>query len=210
MNLITADKKDSQGLCFIGKVRLPEFLQQQLKPKTGKIVEVPAEFDRYERVTPTFTDINSELEYYAEKPVYQLTDGKVVGEHQGAHYFTKGQRKGLHVGGTKEPLFVIDTDVKENIIYTGQGKAHPGLYRRTLFVNDQEIHWVRPDLALKIDEKLEVKARIRYRQELQEATLYRVEGGLYVDFKEMQSAITEGQFVAWYIEDDLIGSGVIS
>ncbi|MEP2278504.1 tRNA 2-thiouridine(34) synthase MnmA [Maribacter sp.] len=210
MNLITADKKDSQGLCFIGKVRLPEFLQQQLKPKTGKIVEVPAGFDAYERTTPNFDDINAELEFYAEKPVYHLTDGKVVGEHQGAHYFTKGQRKGLHVGGTKEPLFVIDTDVNENIIYTGQGKAHPGLYRRTLFVKDEELHWVRTDLALNIDEKLEVKARIRYRQELQEATIYKVEGGLYVDFKEMQSAITEGQFVAWYLEDDLIGSGVIS
>ncbi|WP_405413726.1 tRNA 2-thiouridine(34) synthase MnmA [Maribacter sp. Asnod1-A12] len=210
MNLITADKKDSQGLCFIGKVRLPEFLQQQLKPKTGKIVEVPAGFEAYERATPNFNDKNSELEFYAEKPVYHLTDGKVVGEHQGAHYFTKGQRKGLHVGGTKEPLFVIDTDVNENIIYTGQGKAHPGLYRRTLFVKDEEIHWVRTDLSLNIDEKLEVKARIRYRQELQEATIYRVEGGMYVDFKEMQSAITEGQFVAWYLDDDLIGSGVIS
>ncbi|WP_282075952.1 tRNA 2-thiouridine(34) synthase MnmA [Maribacter aquivivus] len=210
MDLITADKKDSQGLCFIGKVRLPEFLQQQLKPKTGKIVEVPAAFDSYERAIPSFADKNAELEFYAEKPVYHLTDGKIVGEHQGAHYFTKGQRKGLHVGGTKEPLFVIDTDVNENVIYTGQGKAHPGLYRRTLFVKDEEIHWVRTDLALQIDEKLEVKARIRYRQELQEATIYRVEGGMYVDFKEMQSAITEGQFVAWYIEDDLIGSGVIS
>ncbi|MGO4919745.1 tRNA 2-thiouridine(34) synthase MnmA [Maribacter spongiicola] len=210
MNLITADKKDSQGLCFIGKVRLPEFLQQQLKPKTGKIVEVPAAFDSYERAIPSFTDKNAELKFYAEKPVYHLADGKIVGEHQGAHYFTKGQRKGLHVGGTKEPLFVIDTDVNENIIYTGQGKAHPGLYRRTLFVKDEEIHWVRTDLALKIDKKLEVKARIRYRQELQEATIYRVEGGMYVDFKEMQSAITEGQFVAWYIEDDLVGSGVIS
>ena len=210
MDLITADKKDSQGLCFIGKVRLPEFLQQQLKPKTGKIVEVPAAFGSYERAVPSFSNKNDELEFYAEKPVYHLTDGKIVGEHQGAHYFTKGQRKGLHVGGTKEPLFVIDTDVNENVIYTGQGKAHPGLYRRTLFVKDEEIHWVRTDLALKIDEKLEVKARIRYRQELQEATIYRVEGGMYVDFKEMQSAITEGQFVAWYIEDDLIGSGVIS
>ena len=210
MDLITADKKDSQGLCFIGKVRLPEFLQQQLKPKTGKIVEVPADFEIYEKSNSTFNDINSELRYYAEKPVYHLTDGKVVGEHQGAHYFTKGQRKGLNVGGTKEPLFVIDTDVKENIIYTGQGKSHPGLYRRTLFVNEQEIHWIRPDLALNIDEKLEIKARIRYRQELQEATLYKVNGGMYVDFKEMQSAITEGQFVAWYIGDELIGSGVIS
>ncbi|MEH6512114.1 tRNA 2-thiouridine(34) synthase MnmA [Maribacter arcticus] len=210
MNLITADKKDSQGLCFIGKVRLPEFLQQQLKPKTGKIVEVPAEFDIYNRAVPSFSNKEMELEFFAEKPDYTLNDGKVVGEHQGAHYFTKGQRKGLHVGGTKEPLFVIDTDVKENVIYTGQGKSHPGLYRRTLFVNEKEIHWVRQDLALKIDEKLEIKARIRYRQELQEANLYKVNGGMYVDFKEMQSAITEGQFVAWYLEDELIGSGVIS
>jgi len=210
MNLITADKKDSQGLCFIGKVRLPEFLQQQLKPKTGKIVEVPAEFEIYNRAVPSFSNKEMELEFFAEKPAYTLNDGKVVGEHQGAHYFTKGQRKGLHVGGTKEPLFVIDTDVKDNVIYTGQGKSHPGLYRRTLFVNEKEIHWVRQDLALKIDEKLEIKSRIRYRQELQEATLYKVNGGMYVDFKEMQSAITEGQFVAWYLEDELIGSGVIS
>lgn len=210
MNLITADKKDSQGLCFIGKVRLPEFLQQQLKPKTGKIIEIPAVGEQYDRPIPKFDGKTSELEFFAEKPAYTITDGKIVGEHQGAHYFTKGQRKGLHVGGTKEPLFVIDTDVNENVIYTGQGKSHPGLYRRTLFVNDEEIHWVRTDLALGIDETLKVKARIRYRQELQDATLYKVEGGMYVDFIEVQSAITEGQFVAWYIEDELIGSGVIS
>ncbi|TVZ15041.1 tRNA 2-thiouridine(34) synthase MnmA [Maribacter sp. MAR_2009_72] len=210
MDLITADKKDSQGLCFIGKVRLPEFLQQQLKPRKGKIVEVPAQWDNYAQDVPVFTDVQSELKFYAEKHVYKITDGKIVGEHQGAHYFTKGQRKGLQVGGTKEPLFVIDTDVKDNIIYTGQGKSHPGLYRRTLFVKDAEIHWVRPDLALQIDESLPVKARIRYRQELQDARLYKVNGGMYVDFKEQQSAITEGQFVAWYLEDDLIGSGVIS
>jgi tRNA-specific 2-thiouridylase len=210
MNLITADKKDSQGLCFIGKVRLPEFLQQQLQPKKGKIVEVPATVDKYNRQIPLFSNKSSELEFFAEKQAYSPADGKIVGEHQGAHYFTKGQRKGLHVGGTKEPLFVIDTDVDENIIYTGQGKAHPGLYRRTLFVNEEEIHWVRTDLSLPIDENLEVKARIRYRQELQVATLYRVERGMYVDFKQPQSAITEGQFVAWYLEDELIGSGVIS
>ncbi len=210
MDLITADKKDSQGLCFIGKVRLPEFLQQQLQPKKGKIVEVPATVDKYNRQIPKFANKSSELEFFAEKPAYNLTDGKIVGEHQGAHYFTKGQRKGLHVGGTKEPLFVIDTDVDENIIYTGQGKTHPGLYRRTLFVNEEEIHWVRTDLSLGIDENLEVKARIRYRQELQVATLYKVAGGMYVDFNKPQSAITEGQFVAWYLGDELIGSGVIS
>ncbi|WP_289644836.1 tRNA 2-thiouridine(34) synthase MnmA [Maribacter aestuarii] len=210
MKLVTADKKDSQGLCFIGKVRLPEFLQQQLQPKKGKIVEIPATVEKYSREIPSFKDKKSELAFYSEKPSYSISDGVVVGEHQGAHYFTKGQRKGLHVGGTKEPLFVIDTDVQENVIYTGQGKSHPGLYRRTLFVKNEEVHWVRPDLALEIDGKMEVSARIRYRQNLQKATLYKVESGMYVDFEEEQSAITEGQFVAWYLEDELTGSGVIS
>ncbi|SHJ84167.1 tRNA 2-thiouridine(34) synthase MnmA [Pseudozobellia thermophila] len=208
--LITADKKDSQGLCFIGKVRLPEFLQQKLKPKKGVIVEVPSDVPQYRKERREFASKEDELAYNAAKPVYHLEDGKVVGEHQGAHYFTKGQRKGLDVGGTKEPLFVIETDVEENIIYTGQGKSHPGLYRRTLFVNDGELHWVRPDLALESDGKMEVMARIRYRQPLQKATLYKIDGGLYVDFEERQSAITEGQFVAWYLEDELVGSGVIS
>ena len=209
-DLITADKKDSQGLCFIGKVRLPEFLQQKLRPKKGVIVEVPAVLEQYGSTIPQFNSKLEELAYYAEKPHYDLTDGKVVGEHQGAHYFTKGQRKGLDVGGTKEPLFVIETDVDQNVIYTGQGKSHPGLYRKTLFVNNDELHWVRTDLALEVDQTMEVMARIRYRQPLQKATLYRVDAGLYVDFVEKQSAITEGQFVAWYIGEELVGSGVIS
>tara|TARA_R110002012_G_scaffold54871_2_gene140354 strand:- start:4176 stop:5366 length:1191 start_codon:yes stop_codon:yes gene_type:complete len=209
-DLITADKKDSQGLCFIGKVRLPEFLQQKLRPKKGVIVEVPAVLEQYGSTIPQFNSKLEELAYYAEKPHYDLTDGKVVGEHQGAHYFTKGQRKGLDVGGTKEPLFVIETDVDQNVIYTGQGKSHPGLYRRTLFVNNDELHWVRTDLALEVDQTMEVMARIRYRQPLQKATLYRVDAGLYVDFVEKQSAITEGQFVACYIGEELVGSGVIS
>ncbi|WP_158975993.1 tRNA 2-thiouridine(34) synthase MnmA [Cellulophaga sp. L1A9] len=208
--LITADKKDSQGLCFIGKVRLPDFLQQKLKQKKGVIVEVPSTVIQFEEAPTEFLNKNEELAYFAKKPIYHLTDGKVVGNHQGAHYFTKGQRKGLDVGGTKEPLFVIETDVDENVIYTGQGKNHPGLFRRTLFVSDEELHWVRPDLAIHIDESLEVMARIRYRQELQKATLYKMEGGIYVDFQDKQSAITEGQFVAWYLKDELIGSGVIS
>ena len=209
-NLITADKKDSQGLCFIGKVRLPEFLQQRLLPKKGFIVQVPETVPHYSRQLPEFTSKSEELAFYSRKPVYDLSDGKVVGEHQGAHYFTIGQRKGLDVGGTPEPLFVIDTDVDHNIIYTGEGKDHPGLFRRTLFVHNDELHWVRPDLALKPDASLKVRARIRYRQPLQDATLYMVESGLYVDFEEKQSAITEGQFVAWYLNDELIGSGVIS
>ena len=209
-NLITADKKDSQGLCFVGKVHLPDFLQQKLKPKKGVIVEVPSDALQFDVDIPEFQNEREKLAFQAEKPVYSQTDGKVVGEHQGAHYFTIGQRKGLNVGGTKEPLFVIETDVDQNIIYTGQGKTHPGLFRNTLFVKEDELHWVRPDLALNVDETMEVKARIRYRQPLQEAILYKVENGLYVDFKEAQSAITEGQFVAWYVGEELVGSGVIS
>ena len=208
--LVTADKRDSQGLCFIGKVRLPEFLQQKLKPKKGVIVEVPADAALYHVPVPVFDDQEAELSFFSDKPEYTLEDGKVVGEHQGAHYFTIGQRKGLDVGGTPEPLFVIETDVEENIIYTGQGKSHPGLYRRTLFVQEPEVHWVRPDLALLPGETRTVMARIRYRQELQQALLFKTEEGLYVDFAEKQSAITQGQFVAWYKGEELIGSGVIS
>ncbi len=208
--LVTADKKDSQGLCFIGKVRLPDFLQQKLKPKQGVIVEIPNNLEVYSESNSDYSSLEEKLANLSRKPVYSIEDGKVVGEHQGAHFFTKGQRKGLDVGGTKEPLFVIDTDVNENVIYTGQGKSHPGLYRRTLFVSNEEIHWVRSDLRLPLDGQLNVLARIRYRQPLVQATLYKVNSGLYVDFAEEQSAITEGQFVAWYLEDELIGSGVIS
>lgn len=209
-NLITADKKDSQGLCFVGKVHLPDFLQQKLKPKKGVIVEVPSDASQFAVAVPKFHNEKEKLAFQAEKPIFSMEDGKVVGEHQGAHYFTIGQRKGLNVGGTKEPLFVIETDVDKNIIYTGQGKTHPGLFRNTLFVKEDELHWVRSDLALKEDETMEVMARIRYRQPLQKATLYKVGNGLYVDFKEKQSAITEGQFVAWYVGEELVGSGVIS
>ncbi len=209
-DLITADKKDSQGLCFIGKVKLPDFLQQKLQPKEGVIVQIPSTFQYYKRPIPRFISKENELAYFAEKPTYTLTDGKFVGKHQGAHYFTKGQRKGLAVGGTKEPLFVIETDVKENVIYVGEGKNHPGIYRNTLFVSNAEVHWVRPDVQLKSGESMQVMARIRYRQVLEKATLYQFEKGMYVAFKKKQSAIQEGQFVAWYLEDELLGSGVIS
>jgi tRNA-specific 2-thiouridylase len=208
--LITAEKRDSQGLCFIGKVRLPEFLQQQLAPKEGKIVEVPSTFSAYQKETPEFTSEEEKLKYISNKPTYTKNDGKVIGTHQGAHYFTKGQRKGLAVGGTREPLFVIDTDVNENVIYTGQGKDHPGLYRNGLFVKAEEIHWVREDLEIQEDDSMEVMARIRYRQPLEKANLYRTDSGLYVIFDKPQSAITEGQFVAWYRDNELLGSGVIS
>ncbi|OGS70197.1 MAG: tRNA 2-thiouridine(34) synthase MnmA [Flavobacteria bacterium RIFCSPLOWO2_12_FULL_35_11] len=209
-DLITAEKKDSQGLCFIGKVRLPEFLQQKLKPKEGVIIQIPIDSEIYKREIPTFASKEEALSFFSKKYKYQISDGKIVAKHQGAHYFTKGQRKGLAVGGTKEPLFVIDTDVNENVIYVGEGKDHPGLYRNVLFVSNEELHWIRPDLALKNGENLSVLARIRYRQALDEATLYKVEKGLYVEFKTRQSAITQGQFVAWYINEELLGSGVIS
>ncbi len=209
-NLITANKKDSQGLCFIGKVRLPEFLQQKLKPKEGEIVEIDSEKNIYSETTAEFKSKAEELLHLSKKYKYALSDGKVVGKHQGAHYFTRGQRKGLAVGGTPEPLFVIATDVDSNIIYTGQGNKHPGLYSKALFVNSGEVHWVRPDLAIQPGEEMAVEARIRYRQTLQEAMLHQTENGLYIVFKEAQSAITEGQFVAWYLKDELIGSGVIS
>lgn len=209
-DLITAEKRDSQGLCFIGKVRLPEFLQQKLAPKDGAIIEIPIDFQDYNLETPLFDSEEERLNFLSSKFIYSKSDGKQVGIHHGAHYFTKGQRKGLAVGGTKDPLFVIDTDVDQNIIYTGQGKTHPGLYRRGLFIKEEEIHWVREDLALVENEKMEVLARIRYRQPLEKAVLYRTFLGLYIIFDKPQSAITEGQFAAWHLGNELIGSGVIS
>ena len=212
-DLITAGKKDSQGLCFIGKVRLPDFLQQQLQPKAGDIVEIAAQTSREKMLELVTTDgkvDENELISLSRKRKYHPTEGKVVGKHQGAHYFTRGQRKGLAVGGTPEPLFVIETDVNTNTIYVGQGKQHPGLYRKGLFVTQDEMHWIREDLELEIGSIMEVMARIRYRQTLDKATLHRVEGGLYVIFEKDQSAISPGQFVAWYREHECLGSGVIA
>ena len=209
-DLITAEKKDSQGLCFIGKVRLPEFLQQKLQSKEGEIVQVPNSADLYRREQPNFNSKEEELGFFATKFQYNKQDGKVVGKHLGAHYFTKGQRKGLAVGGTKEPLFVIETDVRENVIYAGEGKNHKGLYRSVLFVSNEEEHWIREDLKLKNQESLDVEARIRYRQPLEKAILHKVENGIFVEFQNPQSAIQEGQFVAWYKNEELLGSGVIS
>ena len=210
LDLITAEKRDSQGLCFIGKVRLPEFLQQKLQAKEGLIYEINADNSIYNQEVPLFNSLEEKLAFEAKGISYLPENGKVVGKHQGAHYFTIGQRKGLNVGGTKEALFIIATDVKSNTIYTGQGANHPGLFKKTLKVLPSEIHWIREDLALKNGETLEVMARIRYRQELQKATLHQFESGLYVSFEKPQSAITEGQFVAWNIDDELVGSGVIS
>lgn len=210
MELVTADKKDSQGLCFIGKVRLPEFLQQQLQPKEGLIYEVAPNHSIYQDKKTSFENEEDRLQYEATTVVYTPEMGKVVGKHSGAHYYTIGQRKGLNVGGTKEALFIIATDTETNSIYTGQGHNHPGLFKKALFVAKEEIHWIRTDLTLPIGESMRVKARIRYRQDLQDATLYQFEKGMYVAFDTPQSAITQGQFVSWHLGEELIGSGVIA
>jgi tRNA-specific 2-thiouridylase len=140
---------------------------------------------------------------------YTVRDGKKIGEHNGAHFYTIGQRKGLGVGGRTEPLFVIATDVEQNVIYMGQGDDHPGLYRRALHITENEIHWVRPALAMEVGERRRYQVRIRYRQPLQGAELIRTEGGLYIRFDEPQRGVTAGQFAAWYDGDELVGSGVI-
>ena len=211
LGLVTAEKKDSQGLCFVGKVRLPEFLQQQLAPRKGAIIQIPNTWPGYqEQQNPIcFESYEYELKFKSEKYHYCPADGKVVGQHDGAHFFTIGQRKGLHVGGTVEPLFVIDTDTQENIIYVGEGHAHPGLFRSALFIKKEAIHWIRTDLSLSLQQTMEVQVRIRYRQPLQKARLLQTQEGLYIDFDSPQSAITSGQFAAWYIGDELIGSGEI-
>jgi len=202
IGLNTADKKDSQGLCFIGKVKLPVFLQQQLKPKEGNILEVENEYTG-------FTYLDNELKTLVKPFSLEPQIGEIVGTHQGAHYFTVGQRKGLQVGGTPEALFVIGVDTSKNIVYTGQGTEHKGLYRKGLFVKNEEIHWVRPDLTMTIGDTKTYMGRIRYRQELQELTIYKKEEGLFILFTEMQRGITPGQFVAWYDNNELLGSGVI-
>tara|TARA_Y100001933_G_scaffold263183_1_gene323671 strand:- start:53 stop:1222 length:1170 start_codon:yes stop_codon:yes gene_type:complete len=202
--LVTANKKDSQGLCFIGKVHLPDFLQQQLKPKPGEIIEIPKDSPIYKY------EATRDVKILTAPHIHNPENGKIVGKHNGAHFFTIGQRKGLGVGGKIEPLFVIGIDVIKNIVYTGQGHDHPGLNRKGLFISKDEIHWTREDLKMKVGEEREYLSRIRYRQGLSPATLKMKEDGLYIIFNEVQRGIASGQFAAWYDEDELIGSGVIS
>jgi tRNA-specific 2-thiouridylase len=204
LKLASADKKDSQGICFVGKVDLPVFLQQKLEPKKGRVVEIDRAF--YETVSIDESSADELVKPFS----YTKHDGMKVGQHNGAHYYTIGQRKGLNIGGKPLPLFVIATDIEKNIIYVGQGKDHPGLYRRGLFIAKNEIHSIRPDLAMKPGETRNYLVRHRYRQPLQKATLTMKENGLYIVFEEKQRGITAGQFAAWYDGDELIGSGVIS
>src|SRR5690554_467722 len=212
--LITAGKKDSQGLCFIGKVRLPEFLQQQLKPKKGDILVIPPDLAQFAGqklpagIAPEDFDEET-LEEICLPEKYSSSQGKKIAEHNGAHYYTVGQRKGLHVGGTGKPLFVIGTDTTTNVIYTGLGEDHPGLMRNGLFVPREDVHWIREDLKLAPGESASYLSRIRYRQPLTMATLLMKENGLYVLFDVPQKGIASGQFVAWYDGEECIGSGTI-
>ena len=210
IGLVTADKKDSQGLCFIGKVSLPTFLQQQLIPKEGEIVEIFSDYKEFHKEKPVFETKLDELKYLSKKIKYQKEDGKVIGKHQGAQFFTIGQSKGLGIGGHKESCFIIDRDMENNILFVGEGKNFLGLYRKALKINNDEVHWVREDLRLKNGESMKIKARIRYRQPLEDAVLYQYEEGFFIEFENPQSAIAEGQFAAWYQGEELLGSGVIS
>ena len=286
-DLPSADKKDSQGICFVGKVDLPTFLQQKLKPCEGDIVEVYdayyADDEQYIFVKSTLESImadeNAEVKmitdyvsedkatpstsvacpFSAEK-IAGLTDeqlrrlsqpvkydikfetetyrsgrkhikktrykenpyGKILGKHDGAQFYTIGQRKGLNIGGHKDSVFVIETDIERNIIYVGEGHTHKGLSRSCLRIAPEEIHWIRPDLAMAVGEIRRYSVRIRYRQPLQHATMVMRENGLYIIFDTPQRGVTPGQFAAWYmpVEEtlvtgykdtsmEMVGSGVI-
>ena len=207
--LPSAEKKDSQGICFVGKVDLPVFLQQKLKTKDGVVVEIFNDF--YQNIeTPVFANLEEQLKYESAPIKYKPQDGVIAGKHTGAHFFTIGQRRGLNIGGHKESIFVISTDIENNIIFVGEGQNHAGLYRKSLFIPNEEIHYVREDLKLNPGQNGDFFVRIRYRQPLQKAVLYKFEKGLYIRFEEPQRGITPGQFAAWYNKDELIGSGVIN
>lgn len=204
-SLATADKKDSQGLCFIGKVRLPDFLQQQLAVKQGDIVEVPRNHEVFQR-----SDDSLEA---ASRPFDLSPDmGQVVGSHDGAHFFTVGQRKGLHVGGKPEPLFVIGTCVNSNTVYVGQGDHHPGLFRKVIPLETP--HWVNPGPAINPGTAAAFGLRIRYRQPLQTGKLIHAkDGNHYMEFDEPQRGVAAGQFAAWHGGagmEEVVGSAVIA
>ncbi|MDD2984068.1 MAG: tRNA 2-thiouridine(34) synthase MnmA [Crocinitomicaceae bacterium] len=209
MGLVTADKKDSQGLCFVGKISLPIFLQQQLKPKKGDVIEIPnneASIVAYHQLA-----VNEENVVALSKPFHFTKEqGIVVAEHQGAHYYTIGQRKGLQIGGRPLPSFVIQIDTENNLVFSGQDDNHLALNKWALFIDKEEIHSVNPAFDLKVGESKRFDIRIRYRQKLQDGILIRKEEGMYILFDTLQRGITPGQFAAWYFEEELVGSGVIS
>jgi tRNA-specific 2-thiouridylase len=208
LNLVTADKKDSQGLCFVGKISLPQFLQQKLKSLKGTVIEVDPNLEQFKQYNKLDHSIDN-LEESSRSFVYNPDMGKVVAEHDGAHFYTIGQRKGLHIGGRPEPSFVIGIDTVNNIVYSGQTDEHPGLNRISLKIDSQDINWLNLNYKIKNNESLECLVRIRYRQQLKPATLVQKETGLYILFKEKEKGITPGQFAAWYMGDELVGSGII-
>jgi tRNA-uridine 2-sulfurtransferase len=205
--LPTANRKDSQGICFVGKVDLPTFLQQKLQSKTGNVIEIPASFMAKKKQVEMSEENYRKLCFTFP---YKPWNGQIIGEHKGAHFYTVGQRKGLNIGGYNEPLFVIGTDVQRNIVYVGEGQNHPGLFRPGLFIAASDVHWVRTDLKMKTGEKKNFDIRIRYRQPLEKGTVYMKPEGAYILFEQEQRGITSGQFAAWYIKDELMGSGVIA
>ena len=203
--LATAKRKDSQGICFVGKVDLPVFLQQKLASREGNIHEILPSWPKFAKYAE-----RTELSELAEPYRYTVRDGKKIGTHNGAHFYTIGQRKGLGIGGRKESLFIIGTDVDSNTIYVGEGDSHPGLYRKVVRIEHSEMHWVEPSQALNVGEKRRFQVRIRYRQPLQEAELHVREDAVYLCFNEPQRGVAAGQFAAWYDGERVIGSGVIS
>lgn len=211
LELATAERKDSQGICFVGKVDLPVFLQQKLDPKRGNIIEIDKINNRcINRLPELGKEYNSnELLEYSNKHDFKPEDGTVIGQHNGAHFYTIGQRKGINIGGKLEPLFVLAINTDENIVYVGQGHDHPGLNRYGLFIPSNDIHWIREDLKMQPGEIRKYLVRVRYRQPLQDACLYMRNEGLFILFDLPQRGITPGQFAAWYYEDELVGSGVI-
>ena len=236
--LPSAEKKDSQGICFVGKVDLPVFLQQKLKPKEGNVIEIFATEEERQPYTQAalkagecvadlqgnvlvvsnelgekYVDYSAEeLSSMAAPVVYKPEMGKIIGKHTGAQFYTIGQRRGLNIGGHKESIFIISIDIENNNIYVGEGHSHPGLYRKGLKIENSETHWIREDLKMQVGERRRYLVRIRYRQPLQEATLYMEEDGLYIVFDKPQRGISAGQFAAWYtpVEEEMIGSGVIN
>ena len=211
-HLATARRKDSQGICFVGKVDLPTFLQQKLTPKRGNVHEILSSWPKFRREAAPADGSepsNEQLAALAEPWHYTVRDGKKIGEHNGAHFYTVGQRKGLGIGGRKESLFILSTDVAQNVIYVGEGDAHPGLWRPALYIAPEEVHWVNPSREMASGASARFSVRIRYRQPLQGATLHMRPNGVYILFDEPQRGITPGQFAAWYDGDELVGSGVI-
>jgi tRNA-specific 2-thiouridylase len=211
LGLATAHRKDSQGICFVGKVHLPTFLQQKLEARKGDIIEI-ARDSEYRNLPAGLPEDNASTEYLTEavRPHNNSTlNGSVIGTHNGAGFFTIGQRKGINIGGYKEPLFVTGIDIEKNLLYVGEGESHPGLYRKGLYIRRDEVHWIRRDLELKSGECREYLVRIRYRQPLQRAKIFSKPEGIYIIFNKLQRGVAPGQFAAWYDGDEVIGSGVI-